>query len=280
ADAADARATGATRQLRAPVPRQRRECVPVTAARAAAGHAARRARRPAARARDRRRVSTGDRAAEPLLPGDLARAIRRVHLVRRDRGGAPTLGRSAAPRGAATPARAMRTAHELMASFGERTGITGARPQRRYLWTDAFAVCNFLGLGQADLARSTIRHVHHELGRHRADDPRRGWISGLSEIDGEAHPTLGGLRIGKPLPERGPADQIDEQLEWERDGQYFHYLTKWMHALDQAARITRDDRLATWARELADTAHRRFVHGPHASRRMSWKMSIDLMRPQ
>jgi len=167
-----------------------------------------------------------------------------------------------------------------MASFGERTGITGARPQRRYLWTDAFAVCNFLGLGQADLARSTIRHVHHELGRHRADDPRRGWISGLSEIDGEAHPTLGGLRIGKPLPERGPADQIDEQLEWERDGQYFHYLTKWMHALDQAARITRDDRLATWARELADTAHRRFVHGPHASRRMSWKMSIDLMRPQ
>jgi hypothetical protein len=43
-------------------------------------------------------------------------------------------------------------ASELMQAFAERTGLTGSRPQRRYLWTDAFAVCNFLGLGQANLA--------------------------------------------------------------------------------------------------------------------------------
>ena len=39
-------------------------------------------------------------------------------------------------------------ASALMTAFAERTGITSDRPQRRYLWTDAFAVCNFLGLAR------------------------------------------------------------------------------------------------------------------------------------
>jgi hypothetical protein len=43
---------------------------------------------------------------------------------------------------------------------------------------------------------------------------------------GAAHPTRGGLRIGKKLPERRPGEAFQERLEWERDGQYFHYLTK------------------------------------------------------
>jgi hypothetical protein len=172
-------------------------------------------------------------------------------------------------------------AEQLMASFAERTGVTGERASRRYLWTDAFAVCNFLGLGKTDRALALISQVHHHLGRHRDDDPRRrGWISGLPDLAGEAHPTLGGLRIGKPLPERATDDVHDRELEWDRDGQYFHYLTKWMHALDQAARATRNPKLLLWARELADTAYRRFVYDHDGSRRMYWKMSIDLMRPQ
>jgi hypothetical protein len=134
-------------------------------------------------------------------------------------------------------------------------------------------------MGRVDEALALIGRVPHVLGRHRADDPRRGWISGLSEADGEAHPTLGGLRIGKPTPERPVGEPPDDQLEWDRDGQYFHYLTKWMHALDQASRVTGDSKLASWARELADTAHRRFVNESRGSRRMYWKMSIDLMRP-
>ena len=174
----------------------------------------------------------------------------------------------------------MTTATDLMTSFAARTGLAGARPQRRYLWTDAFAVCNFLGLGRHVQALALIDRVHRELGRHRPDDRRRGWISGLADADGEAHPTLGGLRIGKPLPERRDGEPIDEQLEWDRDGQYFHYLTKWMHALDQTARATRDPKLALWARELADTAHRRFTYDARGVRRMHWKMSVDLMRPQ
>jgi len=94
--------------------------------------------------------------------------------------------------------------------------LTGGKPQRRYLWTDAFAVCNLLGVGRIDDALALIDRVHHVLGRHRADDPRRGWISGLSEADGDAHPTLGGLRIGKPMPERPAGEPPDDQLEWDR----------------------------------------------------------------
>jgi hypothetical protein len=170
----------------------------------------------------------------------------------------------------------------LMTRFLERTGITTERPPIRYLWTDAYAVCNLLELSRTtgesrygEWALRLIDSVHHTLGRHRTDDPRRGWISGLAEAEGEAHPTLGGLRIGKKLPERRAAEPFDEAHEWDRDGQYFHYLTPWMHALDQTARATRQPLFNRWARELAASASAAFCVGP----RMVWKMSIDLTRP-
>jgi hypothetical protein len=175
----------------------------------------------------------------------------------------------------------------LMDGFAERTGLTSGRPQKRYLWTDAFAVCNFLGLARAtgderyrELALRLVDRVHHTLGRHRPDDPRRGWISGLDDAAGEEHPTRGGLRIGKELPERGPYDPFDDRLEWDRDGQYFHYLTRWMHALDLVARATGEARFNRWARELAAAAHDAFtLDPPRGGRpRMVWKMSIDLER--
>ena len=175
----------------------------------------------------------------------------------------------------------------LMESFAERTGLSGDRPPRRYLWTDAFAVCNFLGLAQAtgeqrytELALRLVDQVHHTLGCHRDDDPRSGWLSGLNDRDGERHPTRGGLRIGKALPERRPDEPYDELLEWDRDGQYFHYLTKWMHALDQVALATGEPRYNLWARELAKTAHHAFsfLLSPSGPRRMYWKMSVDLSR--
>ena len=115
---------------------------------------------------------------------------------------------------------------EIMQAFAMRTGLIGtAVNPKRYLWTDAFAVCNFLRLYQdsgdieyKDLALKLVDQVHHILGRHREDDTRSGWISGLNEEEGEKHPTIGGLRIGKPLNERKPGEPIDEQLEWEQDG--------------------------------------------------------------
>ena len=177
----------------------------------------------------------------------------------------------------------------LMESFAQRTGLTSGQSPRRYLWTDAFAVCNYLGLARStgerkyiELAVKLIDQVHHTLGRHRPDDPRKGWISGLSEVEGELHPTRGGLRIGKALPERNAEERFDSQLEWDRDGQYFHYLTKWMYALDQAARATGDNRYNTWARELAVIAYAAFTYKTSSNTpdRMVWKMSIDLSRAQ
>ena len=170
-------------------------------------------------------------------------------------------------------------AAELMLRFAERTGVIGDRRPQRYLWTDAFAVCNFLALGMEDHARALVTRVHHTLGRHRDDDERIGWLSGLEGADGEAHPTRGGLRIGKPMRERESNEAFSEQLEWERDGQYFHYLTKWMHALDVVARATGDDDYHRWAIELAVVAHRRFTYDTRAGKRMYWKLSIDLGRP-
>ncbi|TNG02086.1 MAG: hypothetical protein EP297_01555, partial [Gammaproteobacteria bacterium] len=176
----------------------------------------------------------------------------------------------------------------LMNDFSERTGITSELSAQRYLWTDAFAVCNFLGLAMVtgeeryrNIALQLVEQVHHTLGQHRNDDPRSGWISGLSAHAGEKHPTRSGLRIGKKLPERGPDDFFDERLEWDRDGQYFHYLTKWMHALDQVSRSTGESQYNFWARELAEAAHKTFTYhySPGRSPRMYWKMSIDLKRP-
>jgi len=171
---------------------------------------------------------------------------------------------------------------DLMDRYAEQTG-----QGKRYLWADAFAVTNYLGLARAtgdqrfiDYARALIDQVHRVLGRHRPDGGRSGWISGRSESEGAAHPTIGGLRIGKPNDERASHEPPNERLEWDRDGQYFHYLTKWMHALDQTARVTGDLWYNCWARELAATAHHRFVYTLlDGSRRMYWKMSIDLTRP-
>jgi len=174
----------------------------------------------------------------------------------------------------------------------EYAALSGLSPvgksPRRYLWTDAFALCNLLGLycqtsevQWRDLALQLVDQVHHTLGRHRSDDSRCGWISGLDEAEGELHPTRGGLRIGKRLNERRPGEPPDERLEWEQDGQYYHYLTKWMHALNRISRVTGDAVYAGWAMELAQSAHAAFTSATSGggAKRMYWKMSIDLTRP-
>jgi hypothetical protein len=177
------------------------------------------------------------------------------------------------------------TARDLMLHFAGATGLWPVRDEpRRYLWTDAFAVCNFLSLYRhydeqiyLDLTLSLVEQVHRTLGRHRPDDIRSGWISGLGEVEGAQHPTAGGLRIGKKLPERSIHQHHDTQLEWERDGQYLHYLTKWMHALCCVGAATGETHYAVWAGELAEAAWRGFSAG--GGQRLVWKASIDLSRP-
>jgi len=170
-------------------------------------------------------------------------------------------------RPAFTPASGSILAAEIMQDFARRTGLDPEAPSpRRYLWTDAFALCNCLGLWEATgdahwriLALRLVEQVHRVLGRHRPDDARRGWISGLSEDEGARHPTIAGLRIGKPLRERRADEAYDPPAEWERDGQYYHYLTRWMHALHQVWRTTGESRYLLWAVELALGVHPAFV---------------------
>ncbi|MBM9604649.1 hypothetical protein [Desulfopila inferna] len=177
---------------------------------------------------------------------------------------------------------------KVMDRFAEETGLQGTRPPQRYLWTDAFAVCNYLELqrrtGKDEYGARALRlvdQVHKVLGRHREDDPRNGWISGLAEAEGEKHPTRGGLRIGKELPERLADEGEDSSLEWERDGQYFHYLTKWMQALHRVSLQMKEPLYDAWALEMAEVAHDAFTYEPPfgETKRMYWKMSIDLSRP-
>lgn len=169
-----------------------------------------------------------------------------------------------------------------MQRFAETTGLTSSEPPRRYLWTDAYAVCNYLALYQRlqddsyfTLAADLISQVHETLGRHRSDDVRKGWLSGLHDHEARQHPTIGGLRIGKKLPERSVDDPFDQQLEWERDGQYFHYLTKWAHALHQMWMVSAEGRYQKWAAELMRSAVQHF-RIPGGLPRLAWKMSVDL----
>ncbi|MGB5487957.1 MAG: hypothetical protein WBN06_11250 [Lysobacterales bacterium] len=177
----------------------------------------------------------------------------------------------------------------IMLDFADSTGLSNrSRAPRRYLWTDAFAVCNYLELYREtgeqrflQLALKLVGQVHQVLGQHRKDSAHKGWLSGLDDEEARLHPTLGGLRIGKRLTERKRGETFDESLEWDQDGQYFHYLTKWMHALYCVGRETGQDDYLRWALELAKTAHRAFTYTPVVGGipRMYWKMSIDLSRP-
>jgi hypothetical protein len=181
------------------------------------------------------------------------------------------------------------TVKNIMRVFAAETGlINPAQAPRRYLWTDAFAVCNFLELyrqtGQQeylDLALKLVDQVHATLGKHHEHSGKHGWFSGLDEENAKRHPTIGGLRIGKKLHERQADDAFDENLEWDRDGQYFHYLTKWMHTLNAVSGVTGSVIFLRWAMELARVAHAAFTYSPATGgpMRMYWKMSTDLSRP-
>lgn len=147
----------------------------------------------------------------------------------------------------------------------------------RYLWTDAFGVINFItmhkeyniagGASAKDdrylvLARRLIETVHDVLGHTR---------DGSSRLPGatDTNPLGGGLRIGK-TDESGP----------DCDGQYYHYLTIWMFALNRMAKATGDIQYNRQAVELARAIHPKFFVDRTSKRpRMVWKMAIDLSAP-
>lgn len=179
-------------------------------------------------------------------------------------------------------------AKELMDEFTEGTGLSGdsEAEQDRYLWTDALAVQNFMALHSfyeeeeyKEKTRELIEKVHHTLGKFAENDARSGWISELPEEEGEEHPTIKGLRIGKPQLERKESEPSDAQREWDRDGQYYHYHTRWIHALLQASQNFDNNEWTKHAVELS-LAGQHFLERTAGEFHLYWKMSVDLTYPQ
>jgi hypothetical protein len=143
----------------------------------------------------------------------------------------------------------------------------------RYLWTDAFGVLNLLTLHRetsrsadsapADiylaLAARLIATVHDILGRTRDGSSR---LPGASDNN----PLGGGLRIGK-MDAEGP----------DGDGQYHHYLTLWMFALNRMSLASGDKTYNDMAISLAKAIHAPFFSNRGSSKpRMVWKMNSSL----
>ena len=136
----------------------------------------------------------------------------------------------------------------------------------RYLWTDAFGVVNFITLSKETedptyLTRAIrlAEAVHNVNGRTRDG---KAWLPGASE----QNPVGGGLRIGK-MDEGGS----------DGDGQYHHYLTLWMFALNRLSKATNDRTYNDQAVALAKAIHPQFFDGQR--RRMFWKISMTMDRP-
>ncbi|KAK2767518.1 hypothetical protein FQN54_003675 [Arachnomyces sp. PD_36] len=154
----------------------------------------------------------------------------------------------------------------------------------RYLWTDAFGVINLLTLHRESessngngngngngistsgkyitLAKRLAHTVHEVLGRTRDGSQR---LPGATDEE----PLRGGLRIGK-MEEGGP----------DGDGQYHHYLTLWMFALNRISMATGDPTYNRQAVSLAKAIHPHFFLDRETSRpHMVWKVAMDLSRP-
>jgi hypothetical protein len=146
----------------------------------------------------------------------------------------------------------------------EKPGAGGHRG--RYLWTDAFGVVNFITLSKETtspiyltLAKQLARTVHEVLGRTRDGTSRLPRAT-------DAEPLKGGLRIGK-LSEHGS----------DCDGQYHHYLTLWMFALNRLAVATGESEYNQLAVQLAKAIHPHFViRRDGQALRMVWKVSTDM----
>ncbi|CAJ2513625.1 Uu.00g017440.m01.CDS01 [Anthostomella pinea] len=140
----------------------------------------------------------------------------------------------------------------------------------RYLWTDAFGVVNFITLSREydskayvylNLAKRLAETVHSVLGRTRDGSARLPRAT-------DAEPLNGGLRIGK-MDEEGP----------DCDGQYHHYLTLWMFALNRLAQATEEPKWNVLAVQLAKAIHPHFMVNRHGRESMVWKMSTALSAP-
>lgn len=139
-----------------------------------------------------------------------------------------------------------------------------------YLWTDAFGVMNMISLWKTThddrfltSAKRLVYSVHDTLGYTRDGQYRLPRAT-------DDNPVGGGLRIGK-VDEAGP----------DGDGQYHHYLTLWMFALNRLSKASEDMAFNDLGISLARAIHPHFLvdRGSGGRPRMVWKISMDMTRP-
>src|SRR3981189_3875369 len=109
----------------------------------------------------------------------------------------------------------------------------------RYLWTDAFGLVLLVSL-------------HRQLGDRSYLDEAEWLVAEVDRVLGRAR----GIRIGEAS---------------DRDGQYFHYLAKWLFALGRLGQLKGEYRNRAIA--LAHDIHRAFVLPGMG---VIWKMKEDL----
>lgn len=113
---------------------------------------------------------------------------------------------------------------------------------KRYLWTDAYGLMLYVSL---------FRHFNDKIYLDKSEL----LVKNVKSILGRKK----GFRIGE---------------DPERDGQYFHYLTKWMYALNELGRLI--PKYHHEAVQLAKDVHPHFFV-PNIG--MIWKMEEDLSKP-
>jgi len=183
----------------------------------------------------------------------------------------------------------------LLDGYCKRTGVdssaSGKVPGTRSMveGCDGMALCTMLELHRRTAdpmwesrSRMLIEQVHSTLGNHRKDDRkgRRGWLSGRKGRDAELHPTCKGLRCGAPRQERDQGTSYVAQDEVLRDGQHYHGLCRWAHALCQASVRLVDPLLGRLAMEMIKGTHPKFLHtNEEGLQLIFWKLSCDLRYP-
>jgi hypothetical protein len=147
--------------------------------------------------------------------------------------------------------------------------------QRRYLWTDAFGLLNFVTLAQRypesrrgvllDAAKRLIDAVHATLGQPR---------SSAFPMAVQANSSYGfkGLRIGKEKAR----SKSDAGMEY--DGMYWHYLDKWFFALLRYYQVSGDHDALRDAIQLIKALHPAFLQKSMTGQVLGlhWKMNVDL----
>ncbi|MFO8017732.1 MAG: hypothetical protein R6U96_03800 [Promethearchaeia archaeon] len=92
----------------------------------------------------------------------------------------------------------MNLTETLMMDFGNNTALNSLKSLKKYLWTDAFAVYNFIELYKCtdknkynQLAFDLVDQVHGTLGSPKKMIGRKGWLAS------KVYPTKRSFRIGK-----------------------------------------------------------------------------------